>query len=316
MASIRALPHQTRGLFLTHGGIETSLIFDDGLDLPHFAAFHLLRDGVGRAALTRYYGRYLSIAREFRLGFILESPTWRANFDWADRLGYSKAELATSHADAIALMHMLRSRYEAPETPILVSGSVGPRRDSYVVTDIMDSESAEAYHDEQIGAMTKAGCDVITAVTMTNVPEAIGIARAATRHDVPCVISFTVETGGRLPSGVPLEWAIAEVDLATAAGPTFYMINCAHPSHFAAVLHGGPAWTRRLAGLRADASPKSRAELKAVTELDRGELEALAADYVTLAAALPELRVFGGCCGTDHRHVRAMASALAALGAR
>lgn len=312
MPAVRALPHQSDRRFLTDGGLETSLIFDDGLFLPHFAAFHALRFRLGQTALARYYGRYLAIAQEAGLGFILESPTWRANPDWGGRLQYSKAELAASQRDAIALMHTLRDRYEAPRTPVLVSGCVGPRGDDAGAA--MDPGVAETYHDEQIAAMASAGCDLITGMTMTNVTEAIGIARSATRRGLPCVISFTVDADGRIPSGLTLAHAIAEVDAATAPAPAYYMINCAHPSHFMTMLQGGLAWTRRLGGVRANASRQSHAELSRAAELDRGDADTLAADYCVLARMLPGLRVFGGCCGTNHRHVQAMAVALTVAG--
>jgi S-methylmethionine-dependent homocysteine/selenocysteine methylase len=311
MASTRALPHQTDRLFLTDGGIETSLIFDDGLELPHFAAFYPLRHGSGRSALTRYFERHIAVAKTFGLGFVLESPTWRANPDWADRLGYSKAELAASNADAVELMCTLRRRHETAETPMVVSGCVGPRGDGYVVGAAMRPEAAEAYHDEQIAVLAGAGCDLVSAITMTNVPEAIGIVRATTRRGLPSVISFTVETDGRLPSGIRLEQAIADVDAATDAVPAYYMVNCAHLSHFAHELRDGRAWTHRIGGIRANASCKSHAELNEAVELDRGDPVVLADDYRALRELLPRLAVVGGCCGTSHHHLRAIASALA-----
>lgn len=312
MVPTRTLPHLGDRLFLTDGGIETSLIFDDGLDLPHFAAFYLLRHGSGRAALTRYYERYIAIAKASGFGFVLESPTWRANPDWADRLGYSKAELAAANTDAIGLMASLRARHETAAMPMLISGCVGPRGDGYVAAALMRPEAAEAYHDEQIRVMAGAGCDLITAITMTNVPEAVGIARAARRHGLPSVVSFTVETDGRLPSGTTLAQAVADVDASTSAGPAYYMVNCAHPSHFAPALRVRGPWSDRIAGIRANASCRSHAELNEATELDRGNPEALADDYLELRGLLPRLAVVGGCCGTDQHHVRAIAAALVA----
>jgi S-methylmethionine-dependent homocysteine/selenocysteine methylase len=308
----RLLPHQTNRLFLTDGGIETSLIFDDGIDLPHFAAFDLLQRVDGRAALERYYARYLAIAADGRFGFVLESPTWRSSPDWAARLGYSEAALAAANADAIELMQGLRAVHERPKTPIVISGCVGPRGDGYVAGAQMAVDEAQAYHAPQIRAMAGAGCDVISAITMTNVPEAIGIVRAAQRAGVPCVIAFTVETDGRLPSGATLEAAIAEVDAATGRGPAYYMINCAHPTHFERLLDGRAAWTRRIGGLRANASCKSHVELNESPELDRGNPIALAGEYAAILERLPHLRVFGGCCGTDHEHIGAIAAMLQA----
>jgi S-methylmethionine-dependent homocysteine/selenocysteine methylase len=308
----RLLPHQTNRLFLTDGGIETSLIFDDGIELPQFAAFDLFRRVDGRAALERYYARYLAIAANRRFGFVLESPTWRSNPDWAARLGYSAAALAAVNADAIDLMQGLRAVHERPKTPIVISGCVGPRGDGYVAGEQMAVAEAQAYHTPQIRAMAGAGCDVVTATTMTNVPEAIGIVRAAQRHGVPSVIAFTVETDGRLPSGPTLEAAIGEVDVATGRGPAYYMINCAHPSHFEHVLDARGAWTRRIGGLRANASCKSHVELNEAPALDRGNPSALAGEYGAILERLPHLRVFGGCCGTDHQHVGAIAAMLQA----
>jgi homocysteine S-methyltransferase len=294
---------------LTDGGIETTLIFDEGQDLPHFAAFHLLRTDSGRAALARYFERYIAIARQAATGFILESPTWRSSADWGDALGYSKCELMAAIRAAIELMRELRDKHQTPATPILISGCVGPRGDGYAPSALMRPQAAEAYHEQQIGIMAIAGAEIISAITMTNAAEAIGVARAAKRYDKPCVISFTVETDGRLPTGQTIADAIAEVDRATGASPSYYMINCAHPTHFAAALQDGAPWTTRIGGLRANASCKSHAELNEATELDRGSPAELSAHYRSLRQRLPRLKVLGGCCGTDHTHIQAIAEA-------
>ncbi len=301
---------ETPHIFLTDGGIETTLIFDDGFDLPHFAAFTLLRKAKGIAALRAYYERYIAIAKHQATGFILESPTWRASPDWGDALGYSKFELSDANFLAVGMLLNLRDQHETPATPMLVSGCVGPRGDGYVAGKVMHPVQAEAYHNEQISVLADAGADLITAITMTNASEAIGIARAAARNSKSSVISFTVETDGRLPSGQTLRDAIIEVDSETQCAPAYYMINCAHPSHFAAMLDEDAAWTRRIGGLRANASCKSHAELDAAIELDRGNRAELATEHAALYARTPSLRVFGGCCGTDQRHIEAISSAL------
>jgi S-methylmethionine-dependent homocysteine/selenocysteine methylase len=298
-------------LILTDGGIETMLIFDDHQELPHFAAFHLLRDDAGRKALRRYYERFIAVAAAERRPFILESPTWRANPDWADKLGYAKPDLAAANRAAIRLMTELRAKHEAPRSPMLISGCVGPRGDGYVASALMRPEAAEAYHDEQIAVMADAGAEIITAITMTNAAEATGVARAALRRKLPNVISFTVETDGRLPSGQALSDAIADVDAATGSAPRWYMINCAHPTHFESVIAGGAPWTRRIGGIRANASCMSHAELNESPTLDRGDPDDLARRYARLRAMLPNLRVLGGCCGTDPAHIAAIARACA-----
>ncbi len=302
------LPQLNGGLFLTDGGIETSLIFHDGLELPYFAAFHLLKRAGGRAALYRYFARYAGIARDQGTGFILESPTWRASADWGAKLGYSRTELAKANRDAIAMMHEIREAFESERTPIVVSGCVGPRGDGYDPGQVMSPESAEAYHSEQIGVFADAGVDQVTAITMTNVNEAIGVTRAAQKAGVPVVISFTLETDGKLPTGQTLKQAIEAVDEATFNGPAYYMINCAHPTHFEDTLGDGE-WLQRVRGLRANASKRSHAELDEAPDLDDGDPVELGGQYGELRRRHPQINVLGGCCGTDHRHVEQIGAA-------
>jgi S-methylmethionine-dependent homocysteine/selenocysteine methylase len=297
------LPQLGDGMFLTDGGIETTLIFHDGLELPYFAAFHLLRDAAGHATLARYYERYVAIAQAAGLGFILESPTWRASADWGENLGYSREAIGAVNRDAIAMMCELRTRHTAGATPIIVSGCVGPRGDGYDPGQVMTAQEAQAYHSHQIAAFAEAGADMTTAITMTNAGEAIGVTRAARAAGLPVAISFTLETDGCLPTGQQLGDAVQEVDEATTSAPAYYMINCAHPTHFEDVMPVGVAWTQRIRGLRANASRRSHQELNDAPDLDAGDPIELAAQYRDLRAKHPQITVLGGCCGTDHRHV-------------
>lgn len=303
-----SLPQRGGALFLTDGGIETTLIFQDGFDLPYFAAFHLLRDGKGREALMRYYERYIAIAKADGMGFVLESPTWRASTDWGGKLGYSDADIVAVNRDSLQLMHDLRARHETATSPMVVSGCIGPRGDGYDPAQSMTPQDAEAYHRLQIGALADAGADMVSAITMTNADEAIGITRAAMKAGMPVVISFTVETDGRLPTGQSLVDAICEVDVVTGNAPAYYMINCAHPTHFKEVL-GNEPWTRRIGGLRANASKRSHQELNDSADLDAGSPVELGGEYRELVRRHPQINVLGGCCGTDHRHIECIALA-------
>jgi S-methylmethionine-dependent homocysteine/selenocysteine methylase len=302
------LPQLKGNLFLTDGGIETTLIFQEGLDLPYFAAFHLLKDESGTEALRRYFTRHAAIAQRNGVGFILESATWRANADWGEKLGYSTATLAEANCKAIALLHGLRSALETERSPMVISGCVGPRGDGYDPGAIMSPEAAEVYHAVQIKTFAEAGADMVTAITMTNVNEALGVVQAAKSAGMPVVISFTVETDGKLPTGQPLQEAIQEVDAATGRAPAYYMVNCAHPSHFETVLDG-QAWMEKLRGIRANASKCSHAELDAATALDDGNPVELGQQYGDLRAQFAQINVLGGCCGTDHRHIEQIARA-------
>lgn len=301
------LPQLNGKPFLTDGGIETSMIFQEGLDLPYFAAFHLLREERGTAALTRYFRRYADIASRFGVGLILESATWRASADWGQRLGYSSKELAVANREAIGLLEGLRGELDVAE-PVVISGCVGPRGDGYVPSETMSAAEAERYHGAQIETFAETAADMICAITMNYSAEAIGIVRAARRSGMPVAVAITVETDGRLPTGQTLRAAIEEVDDATAGYASYYMLNCAHPEHFAGAFHGDEAWTGRIRGLRANASRKSHAELNEAVELDCGDPVELGASYAALRRGpLRRMNVLGGCCGTDHRHVERIA---------
>ncbi|NIR31930.1 MAG: homocysteine S-methyltransferase [Gammaproteobacteria bacterium] len=302
------LPQLDGGLFLTDGGIETTLIFHEGLDLPHFAAFDLLKEERGTETLRRYFARHASIARRNGAGFILESATWRASPDWGDKLGYSARALTDANRRAIDLLVELREELETDTSPMVISGCVGPRGDGYDPGAIMTAKEAETYHAAQIGVFSETAADQVTAITMTNTNEAIGVAHAARGVDLPVVISFTVETDGKLPSGQPLKEAIEEVDAATGRWPAYYMINCAHPTHFQNVLENA-AWIKRLRGLRANASKRSHAELDEAPDLDDGDPVELGAEYAEILGRFPWINVLGGCCGTDHRHIEQICGA-------
>lgn len=306
------LPQLGRRLFLTDGGIETTLIFHDGLELPDFAAFHLLQTPGGEAALRSYFRRYAEIAKAFATGLVLESATWRANPDWGTRLGYSAEMLAAANRRAIQLLVEIRDEYDSERTPMVISGCLGPRGDGYVPDRAMSEREAEAYHQPQVDTFAGSAADMACAITMNYVEEAVGIARAARRAHMPVAISFTVETDGNLPTGQTLKAAVARVDEATSGYPSYYMINCAHPTHFERVLTEG-AWLDRIGGLRANASRKSHAELNESPELDVGNPAELGRQYASLTGRLSRLTVMGGCCGTDHRHVGQIAEACAAL---
>lgn len=309
MGKYRAdLPQLKPGLFVSDGGMETTFIFHEGVDLPEFASFVLLDSEEGRARLRAYYERYLAIARRHGRGIILDGATWRANADWGAKLGYDAAGLRRINARSIELIDALRAQWETPDTPIVVGGAIGPRGDGYVAGR-MSAEEAEAYHTPQIETFAQTAADMVAAYTLTYVEEAIGVARAAKALNMPCAISFTVETDGRLVSGLTLRGAIETVDRETDAAPAYYMINCAHPAHFERALASDEPWMRRLVGVKANASMKSHAELDQSTALDSGDPDDLGRRCKSLRAAHPSLRILGGCCGTDERHVAAICEA-------
>lgn len=297
------LPQLNGNLFLTDGGLETTLIFEKGVTLPHFAAFDILNSDVGKQLIREYYTEYIQIAKKHKTGFILESPTWRANSDWGEQMGYGTLSLALMNLKAIKLLEEIRQEYESKTNPIVISGCIGPRGDGYNPKHLMNSVEAEHYHSSQIATFSETNADMITALTISYADEAIGIARAAKAFNIPVVISFTVEIDGWLPSGESLKETIEWVDAATDNAPAYYMLNCAHPSHFTKVLKKGESWLNRINGIRANASSKSHAELDDSVTLDSGSPIELGQEYRVLHDILPNLNVLGGCCGTDHNHL-------------
>jgi S-methylmethionine-dependent homocysteine/selenocysteine methylase len=279
--------------------METTLIFHRGLDLPYFAAFHLLATDGGTDELRRYFQPYVDFAYDQAAGIVLDTPTWRASSDWGDLLGYSPEELGDVNRRAVGLIEEFRGE------GVVVCGCVGPRGDGYNADVRMSADEAERYHSRQIGVFSDTSADLVCGLTLTYADEAIGVVRAATAAGTPVAISFTVETDGRLPSGEALGDAIAAVDDATDAAASYFMINCAHPTHFADVLEDAP-WIDRVRGVRANASRKSHAELDAATELDEGDPVELADAYRALREKLRAVNIVGGCCGTDERHVGAV----------
>jgi homocysteine S-methyltransferase len=313
-ARAKTLPQLHGQQLVTDGGIETDLIFNRGIELREFAAFPMVEDEAGQQVLTAYFEEYAAIAGDAGAGLLLESPTWRASSDWGARLGYSADDLRRVNATAITLLTELRDRYRPEIGHVVVSGQVGPRDVAGQVDGRGDCDAAAEYHRPQIEVFAASGADMASAMTLDTCAEAIGITMAAHDAGLPVAISFTVERDGRLPDGTLLGAAIAEVD--AAARPEYFMINCAHPSHIAPAFDrldpaGQPdhqatpgTWEDRILGVRYNASERSHAELDDSPDLDRGDLEVLAAGHALLAPHLLGLVILGGCCGTDATHVR------------
>jgi S-methylmethionine-dependent homocysteine/selenocysteine methylase len=302
-----ALPQLSGDFYLTDGGIETTLIFLEGQDLPCFASFLMFHTSEGENILRNYFRTYAELAKKYRSGLLLETATWRASIDWGQKLGYSSDALVEINKKSVCLLEEIRDAYETPQTPIVISGCVGPRGDGYIPSNTMSDKQAEDYHSRQIEIFANTAADLASAITMNYVEEAIGVVRAAMNAALPVVISFTVETNGKLPTGQSLRDAILQVDDATSGYPAYFMINCAHPTHFSGVVSGYEPWIGRIRGLRANASTMSHAELNDALELDAGNPVEFGQEYAALKETLSALNVFGGCCGTDHRHIEHVA---------
>lgn len=303
------LPQLNDQLCITDAGLETELVFTKGVELPEFAAYHLLKSDAGTDLLVEYWSQFQDLASTRGLGLVLETATWRANADWGAKIGDDTDQLDAINRGSVEVLERLRDR--RPDTPLIISGCIGPRGDGYSPAAQMTSDEARDYHDIQIRTFADTNADLVSALTLNYIDEAVGVTRAAQQNGLPVVISFTVETDGRLPTGDTLERAIETVDAATSQGPAYYMINCAHPTHFETLLDGGRYWCRRLMGIRANASCMSHEELDESEELDDGNPEELGLQYRQLLHRLPHLTVLGGCCGTDYRHIEQICDSVA-----
>jgi len=297
------LDHLERTTLLADGGLETSLIFGRGIDLPLFAAFPLIESEDGIAELRRYFEPFLTLAAERGLGYILEAPTWRASRKWADELGIAPDRLARINHQSIRFLEGLREEFRGRVDPILISGCIGPRDDGHHPDRLISAEYAQTYHSDQAAVFAESGVDLISAMTITGVGEAVGIVKAVRDLGLPVVISFTLETDGNLPTGEPLGEAISRTDELTDGGPTFYMVNCAHPTHVGPAVAGSGGWRERVRGLRCNASRLSHDELDQAEELNSGDPVDFGIQHRRLRTSLPNVRVLGGCCGTDRSHV-------------
>ena len=303
------LPQLTGKPFLTDGGIETVLLFQQGIELPCFAAFDVLKNEEHCAWLKQYFLDFIDLASHYHTGLILEAITWRASKDWAAQIGYSEKELVHFIHKAVHLLEEVRNESRDRDIDLVISGCIGPRGDGYSPTNMMTARQAEDYHSHQIGVFKETAADMVTALTLNYIDEAVGLAKAAKAVNMPAAIAFTVETDGRLPTGDSLQAAIETVELETDASPAYYMINCAHPTHFISVLSGNEPWLQRIRGIRANASSCSHEELDNATELDAGDPQELGMQFKELRSKLKNLNVLGGCCGTDIRHIGEIAKA-------
>jgi S-methylmethionine-dependent homocysteine/selenocysteine methylase len=313
-------PDADTPLRISDAGMETVLVFEHGFDLPEFAAFTVLDQPAGRAALWDYYRGFVDIADEHGVELVLDTATWRASQGWGAKLGYDAENLDRINREAVAMVEQVRADRPTGAPKIWISGSIGPAGDGYSADIRLTVGEAMSYHEPQLRSLASAGADMATGLTMTHIDEAVGLALAAKAAGIPVVVSFTVETDGALPSGQTLQEAIEAVDAATETYPDGYGINCAHPQHFFDRLSADEGWCSRIGLIQANASQMSHQELNEAPELDPGNPTELATDIAALRDRLPGLAIVGGCCGTSHAHIdqiaRACAPAAAMVGGK
>lgn len=292
--------------FISDGGMETDLIFHEGAEMPLFASFVLLDTAEGREMLRRYALSYFDLAQAANRGFMVGTPTWRANCSWGAKLGFDDAGIRDVNRRAVAFARDLRGAHPWRDN-ILIEGVVGPAGDGYAPEQLLTPAEAARLHSAQLEVFAEEGVDIASAFTITHPGEAIGILTRARELGLPFTLSFTVETDGRLPTGQDLDSALSEVEAATGGYARYYGINCAHPAHFSDKLPS--RWLNRIGVIRPNASRRSHAELDEAADLDDGDPREFGALCAEIARRLPGLRVIGGCCGSDIRHIQALIAA-------
>lgn len=305
----RRLAPQAEGkLYLTEGGQETEVMYRFGHELPEFAMYPLLERPEAMAALTGMYQRYLEVAARNGFSVLMGGLDYRASPDWGAKLGYSPEELAREQLRCIDFLRTVAEPFRARIPELLISGVAGPCGDAYSLNATITADAAEEYHLVQLRTLAQAGVDLVTAMTFNSVPEAIGVARAAARVDLPLIVSFMLDSGSsRLKSGPTLREAIETVDReAGEAKPDFYGVNCSHPLEFMPALEPG-RWIERVRMLRPNASAMDKVELCEIGHLEEGDADELGRLMGELASRYPHIDVWGGCCGTWDTHLEQIA---------
>jgi S-methylmethionine-dependent homocysteine/selenocysteine methylase len=278
--------------------------------------FPLLDNAAAMSDLKAMYSRVLDVAAEHGFAAMLTGLDYRGSPDWAEKLGYSRDGLAHALEGSIGFLRDVAQPYRSQVVEILIGGQVGPRGDAYALNKTITADEAEEYHSFQLEVHKRAGVDFAWAATFNNVPEAVGVARAASRIGIPLTISFTLDSNHRLKSGPSLKEAIEAVDAqAGNARPDFYGINCSHPLEFEPALEPGD-WVKRIRSLRPNASAKDKIDLCQIGHIEDGDPADLGQRIGALSQRYPQIDVFGGCCGTWAPHLDEIARNVLQMAAR
>jgi S-methylmethionine-dependent homocysteine/selenocysteine methylase len=299
-------PHEEGRFYLTEGGTETELMYKHGFDLPHFAMFPLLDNPNALSKMKDMFRSYLDVAAKHKFCALMGGLDYRASPDWGELLGYSPASLSDANLQSIEFLREIASEYSSQIPQILIQGLIGPRGDAYERNETITENEAEDYHSVQLETLKKANVDSALAITFNNIPESVGVARAAAGIGVPLGISLTLDSNSKLHSGPSLAEAITTIDEETGESPAYYLINCSHPLEFEPAIEPG-AWIQRVRGVRPNASKMEKMALCKLGHLEDGDPVELGLLCGDLARRYPHMDIWGGCCGTWDNHLHEIA---------
>ena len=301
------LPRVDGTYYLTEGGIETEIMYKYGFELPHFAMFPLLDNPEALTAMKGIWQRSLRAAADNGFNAIMNGVDYRASPDWGALLGYTPDGLASMQMRAIDFLRDVARDFEQDIDTIIISGTIGPRGDAYSRNETITADVAEEYHSVQLATLKKAGVDMAWAMTFNNIPEAVGTIRAAENTGIPIAMGLSLDSSSRLNSGPSMAEAVPEIDAQTNSAAAFFGLNCSHPLEFEPALDGGE-WMKRLRSIRPNASPMDKIALCKIGHLEDGDPDELAQQMLDVARRMPHMDIFGGCCGTDERHLSKIAA--------
>jgi homocysteine S-methyltransferase len=307
MVGNKSFPSQKEGRFyLSEGGSETELMYKYGFELPHFAMFPLLNNSDAVLKMREMYISYLEVAAKHKICALMGGLDYRASPDWGELLGYSPEGLAEANLQSIEFLREIANEYTSEIPGILIQGYIGPRGDAYERNENITENEAEDYHSVQLETLKKADVDLAHALTFNNIPESIGVARAAAKIGVPLGISLRLDSSSKLNSGPSLVEAITAIDKETDQSPEFYSINCSHPLEYEPAIEPGD-WINRVRGVRPNASKLEKIALCQIGHLEEGDPVELGEQCGDLARRYPHMDLWGGCCGTWNRHLEEIA---------
>lgn len=296
-------PPQKEGrIYLSEGGVETEILYKYGFELPQFAVFPLLNNPEALSKLKGMYRNYLDVVAKHGMNALIGGLDYRASPDWGDLLGYSPEGLSEANHKSIAFLKEVANEYVSDIPEILIQGCIGPRGDAYDRSQSITADEAEDYHSIQLTTLKEANVDLALAITFNNIPESIGVARAAEKVGVPIAISLSLDSTSKLNTGPSLKEAITTIDTETDQAPEFYSINCSHPIEYEPAIESGN-WIKRVRGVRPNASKMEKIALCKIGHLEEGDPVELGELCGDLARRYPHMDIWGGCCGTWDIHL-------------
>jgi S-methylmethionine-dependent homocysteine/selenocysteine methylase len=308
------IPPRLDGRFyLTEGGTETEVLYKWGFELPEFAMYPLLDNAEAHEVIKNIYRRYFEAAERHDTGMLILGHDYRASPDWGAKLGYSPEGLAEMQRRTIEFLDGMRREYEGRVRDVYIGGCIGPRGDAYGTGGDISEAEAEAYHSVQLTTLGSTRADLAVATTFNNIPEAVGVVRAAERIGIPIGVNLTLTTEGRLRSGPTLREAVETIEERTNGAAAWFGTNCAHPLEFAGALADAGPWLERLRCIRPNAVQMDQIALCKLGHLEDGDPVELGQQMGEVARLLPRADILGGCCGTDERHLGEIAKNVNAI---